>query len=145
MTVLLLHQDAAGTNVSTSSRLLEKEGVGNQPFGVANKPTVLQTKLLHMGKSGGGTFIDRAHKLGFVMMHGETQTPRSVEQMQKKKTLILTIRDPVDRFRSNFYWLSLVACRLDRGDKRGEHSRRCNAHKETEKCCKVYKKGGVID
>jgi len=31
MTVLLLHQDAAGTNVSTSSRLLEKEGVGNQP------------------------------------------------------------------------------------------------------------------
>ena len=83
----------------------------------AVKLTNKQAVFLHIGKAAGGTFADRSRnvwKILFPACH-----PSLCERATQFNTtkLILTIRDPVDRFVSAFYWRTWIICN-PQGDSR---------------------------
>lgn len=71
--------------------------------------------LLHVGKSAGGTFVERAFQCWRAFLNichpGPCQHNRNND-----KAIIITLRDPIDRFVSSFYWRLLIVC--DYTDKR---------------------------
>ena len=70
--------------------------------------------FFHAGKAGGGTILSelRNNKIGFLSMSHPYPSPKKVEELQTgvSNTLIINIRDPVDRFVSAFKWRSIVLC-----------------------------------
>lgn len=75
--------------------------------------------LLHIGKAGGGTALARIRstwKLPLGQCHRGGPCPEMMKEIQPRS--IITIRDPVDRFVSAFYWRITLYCDPDGGDDR---------------------------
>ena len=70
--------------------------------------------FFHAGKAGGGTILSelRNNKIGFLSMSHPYPSPKKVEELQTgvSNTLVINVRDPVDRFVSAFKWRSIVLC-----------------------------------
>ena len=91
--------------------------------------------FFHAGKAGGGT-ISRELKMnkisGLSMCHPKpSSTKVAALQTGESKTLIINVREPIDRFVSAFKWRLVVLCSPDDTRKAG---RRGAAHAPTEKC-----------
>ena len=72
--------------------------------------------FLHIGKAGGGTVWERLDALD--LPHSRCHPNSCPRCYDDAGALLINIRDPVDRFVSNFYWTSLLMCRADEGDTR---------------------------
>eukprot|EP00977_Amphora_coffeiformis_P013238 scaffold3410_cov158-Amphora_coffeaeformis.AAC.12 len=93
---------------------------------LSNKTAV----FLHPGKSGGGTFKERTAQCWRTLMKTCHPIPCK-KKFDSQSKIIVTIRDPIDRFVSAFYWRLLIVC--DRKDKR-KLSR--GATEDPERFCK---------
>ena len=84
------------------------------------------TAFFHVGKAGGGTILEHLDESwGFANFKGGTMSgftwvhPRPRLSINKKlqngplRTLILNVRDPVDRFVSAFNWRYAILCHPD--------------------------------
>lgn len=86
--------------------------------------------FLHPGKSGGGTFTERTVQCWRTFMTTCHPHPcKKKADLQSK--IVITIRDPIERFVSAFYWRTMIVC--DRRDKRKFHR---GATKDPERFCK---------
>ena len=65
------------------------------------------TLFLHVGKAGGGTIMEHVRDLGFQMLKAH---PHPIPHNPEIHTYLMNLRDPVDRFVSNFYWVGLISC-----------------------------------
>jgi len=96
--------------------------------------------FFHAGKGGGGTVHIALNKnrIGVRMNHPYPKE-NSVEELQNgpATTLIINVRDPVDRFVSAFRWRSIVLCKPD--DER-QAVKKGSAQKPHEKCKKTHPK-----
>lgn len=84
-----------------------------------------QVTFLHIGKAGGGSVVEEFHRAGVHVdeCHPRPCSPqRTREQVRDRTLLLVSIRDPVDRFVSAFYYAVLVLCRQD-DDRRRPHRR----------------------
>ena len=91
--------------------------------------------FLHLGKSGGGTFKERSVQCWRLLMKTCHPLP-CMKNFDLQSKIIITIRDPIDRFVSAFYWRLLIVC--DRNDAR-QLSR--GATEDTERFCKRSSRG----
>jgi len=73
-------------------------------------------KLLHLGKAGGGTVMERFWSFRYDIKYFHPNPPKEIDEYKDFNSLIITLRDPVDRFGSDFYWEALTACRFDQKD-----------------------------
>ena len=88
-----------------------------------------QVLVLHIGKSAGGTLIHRVRQQWrlFVEQCHPSPCGAKLQAMNPQPELFLTLRDPVDRFVSAFYWRAYMVChpdktkRLWKGPPRGCH------------------------
>eukprot|EP00536_Pseudo-nitzschia_multiseries_P005718 jgi/Psemu1/303567/fgenesh1_kg.111_\ len=70
---------------------------------------VQNTTLLHLGKAGGGVITERLRKLRFNMLYRHAY--HSDPGLWKDTSIyLMALRDPIDRFVSNFYWSGLILC-----------------------------------
>ena len=82
-------------------------------------------RFLHMGKAGGGTIAIRLRKLWKLQIHQCHPWPCIEKKWKqdnvtgKQPYMLLSLRDPVDRFVSAFYWRILKICHPE-ADKRIE-------------------------
>ncbi|OEU08280.1 hypothetical protein FRACYDRAFT_250069 [Fragilariopsis cylindrus CCMP1102] len=95
---------------------------------------IYNAQFLHVGKAGGGTIRERIEKLNFNIEYkhspigrNNTQTTEtrtastststtastSTSAANEKMTYLIGIRDPIDRYISNFYWQGLTLCLED--------------------------------
>jgi len=65
------------------------------------------TLFLHVGKAGGRTIKDHVRDLGFEMLHAH---PHPIPHNPQIHTYLINLREPIDRFVSNFYWVGLISC-----------------------------------
>ena len=76
--------------------------------------TLDSVQFFHLGKGGGGSiyFLLKDHHLSFTRNH---PLPKHTDQLVDgpSSTLLLNIRDPVDRFISAFNWRALLMCKVD--------------------------------
>jgi hypothetical protein len=88
-------------------------------------------------KAGGGTIDDRMDKLNFIFKyHQDHKTPKP-EFYNKYESLIISLRDPIDRMKSAWYWRMLLQCRYDQKDEiRQSRSKDCNIFINPDKCCR---------
>lgn len=97
--------------------------------------------FLHMGKAGGGTINNRLrkiwnHVLGkYICCH---PSPCSIEKISEYDAVIISLRDPVDRFVSAFRWTMLLLCQPN--DERVPYQ--TVVMKDPEKYCKMEDAGG---
>jgi len=74
--------------------------------------TSVQPLLLHVGKAGGGTVRARLRqwKIPIDKCHPRPCPERLASQ---EKPMLVTIRDPVDRFVSAYRWRKMILCQRD--------------------------------
>ena len=112
----------------------------------------LQSTLIHLGKAGGGTVLDRAEKLGYTFGGGSSNSkrqpkqyhgsppPNHISKYKRLQNLILTLRDPIDRYKSNYYWIQQLTCRnnddVDYNDTRDPNCK-YGMYGRPFECCKV--------
>ena len=78
--------------------------------------------FFHLGKAGGGTVSRelRLNHISIAMSHPKPNSGRIAElQKGPSQTLIVNLRDPVDRFISAFRWRLVVLCSPDDERKAG--------------------------
>lgn len=100
-----------------------------------------QVLVLHIGKSAGGTLIHRVRQQWrlFVEQCHPSPCGAKIQAMNPHPELFLTLRDPVDRFVSAFYWRAFMVChpnkkqRLWKGPPRGCHADRVPATRKEAK------------
>ena len=109
--------------------LKDKNAVDTESVPVSYMLSNKTAIFLHPGKSGGGTFKERSVQCWRTFM--KTCHPLPCKKFDSQSKIIVTIRDPIDRFVSAFYWRLLIVC--DRKDKR-ELSR--GATSDPERFCK---------
>jgi Sulfotransferase family len=96
-----------------------------------------QAIFLHIGKAAGGTFLHRARhewKLQIVECHPDpcghdyfqqnSSSSESLTRATPTTAIVVSIRDPVDRFVSAFYWKIKTICTL--------HPHLCDANTATQ-------------
>jgi len=86
--------------------------------------------LLHIGKSGGGTAKERLNKYWKVLLdvcHPRPCGNQAKLKPSKKPLNIVTLRDPVDRFISAFYWRSHILCHPEKDKRVGPPSQECHS------------------
>uniref|UniRef100_A0A7R9ZDJ6 Sulfotransferase domain-containing protein n=1 Tax=Pseudictyota dubia TaxID=2749911 RepID=A0A7R9ZDJ6_9STRA len=110
-----------------------------------------ETLLLHMGKAGGGTVKNRAKVQWGLIVRQEHPYPLMSRLMEgnpsKKKAIWISVRDPVDRFISAFYWRKLVMCNpkndmRERGPASKDPSKYCTEADDREKQIIFSRYGG---
>ena len=103
----------------TSDARIAKDDVMEQPP-ISYRLDDSVATILHVGKSAGGTLVERAFQCWRTFMRVCHPRPCRPQQQQISKSssngIIITLRDPIDRFVSSFYWRLLVVC--DYNDKR---------------------------
>ena len=79
-------------------------------------------RFYHLGKGGGGTIFFSLVENGIVVERDHPRPIHGIEQILNGtvSTLLINIRDPVDRFVSAFNWRSLLFCQRD-GEKRKKY------------------------
>jgi len=93
--------------------------------------------FFHVGKAGGGTITNelrRRYRIGVASTHPKPN-PSRIREFQipgRSQTLIVNVRDPVDRFVSAFRWRVVVLCHPD--DERDGHKK--GAAQRPEDMCK---------
>eukprot|EP00986_Skeletonema_menzelii_P011376 scaffold5835_cov144-Skeletonema_menzelii.AAC.6 len=72
-------------------------------------------RFYHLGKGGGGTIFFSLVDNGIVVQRDHPRPIHGIEQILNGpvSTLLINIRDPVDRFVSAFNWRSLLFCQRD--------------------------------
>lgn len=72
-------------------------------------------RFYHLGKGGGGTIFFSLIENGIYLQRDHPRPKHGIDQLLNGpvKTLIVNIRDPVDRFVSAFNWRSLLFCQRD--------------------------------
>jgi len=86
----------------------------SSPFLLGRKGSVMNLSrrhgaiYIHPGKAGGGTFLDRYRKYWQVAML--SCHPYPCRTATKMSNVLISVRDPVDRFVSGFNWLRLGLC-----------------------------------
>lgn len=80
------------------------------------------TVVFHLGKGGGGTLM-KVFNIGVKWVHPEPR-PSINEQLLNGplNTLIVNVRDPIDRFVSAFNWRLAILCKPDDKRHRGKKS-----------------------
>jgi hypothetical protein len=68
---------------------------------------ISNASFLHVGKAGGGFVQKRIVWLGFNFFY---EHPNPVKHRKQIQTYLINLRDPIDRFLSNFYWSGLILC-----------------------------------
>ena len=92
------------------------------------------TVLFHVGKGGGGTLQSRfGKKIQFIHPHPQSSINKQL-QNGPLRTLIVNVRDPVDRFISAFNWRNAVLCHPN--DKRQKGKAEATA--QPNKFCKEH-------
>jgi hypothetical protein len=72
-------------------------------------------RFYHLGKGGGGTIFFSLIENGIYVQRDHPRPKHGIDQLLNGpvKTLLVNIRDPVDRFVSAFNWRSLLFCQRD--------------------------------
>jgi len=72
-------------------------------------------RFYHLGKGGGGTIFQSLVDNGIILQRDHPRPIHDIEQLINGPvtTLLINIRDPVDRFVSAFNWRSLLFCQRD--------------------------------
>jgi hypothetical protein len=92
-------------------------------------------------KAGGGSIGDRRNELNFEFKYGQDHPhPKKLETYKKYESLIISLRDPIERMKSGWYWRALLQCRYDRKDEirkkncknRGQHPDKCCDNKKSK-------------
>jgi len=102
---------------------------------------------LHLGKSGGGTVWDELKLWKIDKVHRCHPNPGPCkDKIRKAKSLLISIRDPVERFVSAFNWRSLLVCKdFNETRTKGHQSalrnpiKHCKPMKNKEKNILLYK------
>ena len=102
-----------------------------------------QAVLLHIGKAGGGSIVQEHHRRGLHVgqCHPVPCRPKRVRQLLRHDTaLLVSLRDPVDRAVSAFYYAVLVLCGNSTDDPRIPHpefwidpTTRCDARRKDQR------------
>ena len=76
--------------------------------------------FLHLGKAGGGTIQKRIVRLGYNAYYEHPKPTSNEKQKYRRKirNYLINLRDPIDRFLSNFYWSGLILCYKEGNDTR---------------------------
>lgn len=79
-------------------------------------------RFFHLGKGGGGTIFYSLVENGIILRRDHPHPMHGIEQLVNGPvtTLLINIRDPVDRFVSAFKWRSLLFCQRD-GEQRKKY------------------------
>ena len=89
--------------------------------------------FLHMGKAAGGSIAERGRDLwGMRIKECHPQLCSMATEFPNSTNLLISLRDPIDRFVSAYYWRLYVVCDPD-GDKR---QRAQGASHNPEQFCK---------
>ena len=77
-------------------------------------------RFYHLGKGGGGTIFFSLLDHGIIVRRDHPRPMYGIEQLLNgpASTLLINIRDPVDRFVSAFNWRSLLFCQRDGEDRK---------------------------
>jgi hypothetical protein len=87
-------------------------------------------------KAGGGTILDRMDELNFEFKYGQDHLKPKPKQYKKYESLIISLRDPIDRMKSGWYWRALLQCRYDQKDEiRIVQNKNCSRIINPDKCC----------
>lgn len=80
-------------------------------------------RFYHLGKGGGGTIFFSLLDNGIVVRRDHPRPMHGIEQLLNGpvSTLLINIRDPVDRFVSAFNWRSLLICQRRDGEHRKKY------------------------
>ena len=78
--------------------------------------------FLHLGKAGGGSITQHLKEL--QVPYSKCHPLPCPDKLAQSNYTLINIRDPVDRFHSNFYWKAKIICRPKEGDTRtiGNHA-----------------------
>ena len=77
-------------------------------------------------------------ELNFKFKYGEDHGKVKSEQYNKYESIIISLRDPIERMTSAWYWRMLLQCRFDQKDEtRTIRNRNCSIFTNPEKCCRV--------
>ena len=77
-------------------------------------------------------------ELNFKFQYGEDHGKVKSEQYNKYESIIISLRDPIERMTSAWYWRMLLQCRFDQKDEtRTIRNRNCSIFTNPEKCCRV--------
>jgi len=80
------------------------------------------TVVFHLGKGGGGTLM-KVFNIGVKWVHPEPRSSINEQLLSGPlNTLIVNVRDPIDRFVSAFNWRLAILCRPDDERHRGKKS-----------------------
>mmetsp|Transcript_2189 Transcript_2189/g.4423 ORF Transcript_2189/g.4423 Transcript_2189/m.4423 type:complete len:317 (-) Transcript_2189:906-1856(-) len=72
---------------------------------------IKRASFLHLGKAGGGYVKERLKKLRFnIHLQHDRNDNASNKAWNNSEIYLMALRDPIDRFLSNFYWAGLVMC-----------------------------------
>jgi len=96
---------------------------------------IVDTVAFHIGKGGGGTLVKHIH-VEVQWVHPKPQSSINEElQNGTKKTLIVNVRDPIDRFVSAFNWRNAILCHPDDARQKGRE-KKVGATKNPNDFCK---------
>jgi hypothetical protein len=82
-------------------------------------------------KAGGGSILDRMNELNFQFKYGEDHIRPTPNHYKKYESLIVSLRDPIDRMGSAWYWMRLFSCRYDKGDTRQSNNKKNRKNKSS--------------
>ena len=97
--------------------------------------------LLHIGKAAGGTFNHRVRAQWNLFI--EQCHPRPCNKVLRKpdnrRDIFITLRDPIDRFLSAFYWRAYMVCHPDETQRKWDGPPRgCKAKRYPEEARILY-------